>query len=63
MSSKMGTRMQLTLNKEELKDLEEGIRRALNENYILKPEGETDEDCIVHDILVAVENLLKYRYR
>jgi hypothetical protein len=28
----------------------EEIRRALNENYILKPEGYSQEDCIVKGI-------------
>jgi len=55
--------MEILLNEKERKDLEKDIRRALNENYVLKAKGETDEDCQVHDILTSVENLLKYRYR
>ena len=43
----------LELTPEERKDLSKEIREALHENYILKAEGETDEDCMVHDILVA----------
>jgi len=59
----MEGKMEILLNEKERKDLEKDIRRALNENYVLKAKGETDEDCQVHDILTSVENLLKYRYR
>ena len=55
--------MEIKLNDKELKDLEADIRRALNENYILKAEGETNEDCLVHGILTAFENLLGRRYK
>ena len=55
--------MEIIINEEERKDLEKGIRRALNENYILKASGETDEDCQVHAILTQFENFLRLRYR
>lgn len=34
-----------------LEYLTERIRETLNENYVLKPDGMTDEDCKIHDIL------------
>jgi len=33
-----------------MKGHKEEIRRALHENYILKPKGYGDEDCIIDDI-------------
>ena len=36
------------------KELEDRIRGILNENYILMSEGETREDCMVHDIICMI---------
>jgi len=43
--------------------MKEGIYEILNENYILKSEGETEKDCMAHDLLVMFENALKYAKR
>lgn len=38
------------INTETEREIRREIRRVLNENYVLKPEGETDQDCQVHDL-------------
>lgn len=50
----------LILTNEEQKALKEDILAALNENYVLKAVGETEQDCIAHNIIVSIENLIKF---
>lgn len=37
------------MNKQD--EIREGVYNILNENYILKPGGMSEADCMVHDIL------------
>lgn len=50
----------MILTQEEIESLGKDIRRALHENYVLKPEGETDEDCQVHDIIATFYRFCQY---
>ena len=50
----------MILSDEELKGFDEAIRKALHENYVLKAIGETDEDCIVHDIIASIYRFVEH---
>lgn len=49
------------LSTSEIEYLTQAVKHALHENYVLKAKGETDEDCMTHDIIAAVWRMLEGR--